>query len=645
MAVSNKDTLEEIAHEIITNLSQRCWDALLLLAHLVFSEHYNVKVESRQFKNICDKLDLSSRDGSNFLSREISLNGQIYQTRHEIISGLFYQELFSEKGILKTEDINTILTNLLEFHLEKYQLSYGIRRHDAANSIMKLSAGLVYVDLDTQQYLLNRVLDEIKSQPPKVFHELPFYIKDKRVQLLFYRICFDREWFTSAFLWDWCHLLLEDGMPWMSCERYSPAWIMKEACINHGAGSSVWNQWAQLETLYGNIGDYNSEYTARWLYRKICFGQGIDIDIAWHAWGKLEEEQGNIGDYEEENSARWIYRRACVDQKAGNSIWYAWGKLEEKQGNIGDYEEENSARWIYRKACIDEKAGDDVWQVWGKMEEGQGNIGDYGEENSARWIYRKACIDEKAGDDVWQAWGKMEEGQGNIGDYGEENSARWIYRKVCIDKEGDASVWQAWGRLEEGQGNIGDYGEENSARWIYRKVCIDKEGDIGVWQDWGKIEEEQGDIGDCGKENSARWIYTEGIRRFPNEISLYSAFADMEIFEYCASQARMILRKCLECSDIYIGKLAILEFYYGNIDSEDVFCMKKLMLKMESRQKYSLKELYYLYYCYSLLGRTEDAERCYEYLEQYPTYDILNKDVKSFVNQCEKAVTLELAGN
>lgn len=61
----------------------------------------------------------------------------------------------------------------------------------------------------------------------------------------------------------------------------------------------------------------------------------------------MEEEQGHVGDYESENTARWIFREACVKHNADSNTWRAWAQMEEEQGRVGDYESENTARWIY----------------------------------------------------------------------------------------------------------------------------------------------------------------------------------------------------------------------------------------------------------------------------------------------------------
>ena len=142
MVVNNSHSLEEIAKQIISNLYEQSHTAMLLLAHIVLSEQYEVKFIYAQFKPICNKLHISPRDANKALSREISLNGNIYQTRHDIISKLFYNELFSDDGLLLLDEIDEILENLILFYLERYRTCYTKNKTINWNSILRLSGSL-----------------------------------------------------------------------------------------------------------------------------------------------------------------------------------------------------------------------------------------------------------------------------------------------------------------------------------------------------------------------------------------------------------------------------------------------------------------------------------------------------------------------
>jgi hypothetical protein len=61
----------------------------------------------------------------------------------------------------------------------------------------------------------------------------------------------------------------------------------------------------------------------------------------------LEQDFGEIGDYDTENSARWIFRKACLEHDIAGNLWHFWSRLEENSDNIGAEDEIYSARWIY----------------------------------------------------------------------------------------------------------------------------------------------------------------------------------------------------------------------------------------------------------------------------------------------------------
>ncbi len=762
MIVNNKNSLEEIAYEIIKNLFERSYKALLLLAHIVLSERYGVRFIPKQFRTICSKYAISPKEANRALSREISLNGDIYQTRHNVISELFYQELFSDSGLLSLDNIDEILENLMLYYLKRYQNSYGSIESDAWNSIMLLSGGLSQTSIKTQEFLINRILDEVNLKKPSVLSKLPSYIRDEETQLLFYRQCFKREYIYPDFILKWCKLLQKNGTSGNINEPYSPAWIMRnvcikyngdnntwlawaqmevrenrigdyesentarwiyreaclnhngdgriwrawaqmeagenrigdyesentarwiyreaclnhdgdssiwrawaqmeagenrignyesenttrwiyrEACLNHNGDSSIWLAWAQMEAGERRIGDYESENTARWIYRKGCLNHNGESSI-WLAWAQMEARERRIGDYESENTARWIYREACLHHNGESSIWLAWAQMEVGEGRIGDYESENTARWIYREACLHHNGEGSIWLAWAQMEAGEGRIGDYESENTARWIYRKGCLNHNGDSSIWLAWAQMEAGENRIGEYESENTARWIYREGCLNHDGDSSIWLAWAQMEAGERRIGEYESENTARWIYREGCLNHNGDSSIWKAWAQMEAEENQIGDYESENTARWIFTEGLTRFPEISLLYNSFANMELSMHSVDKAKSILRKSIQYDESCAGCLAILEFFCGNIDSDDSFCTKNLMKRMERTVPYSLYTLLYLYHCSILLERSEDAEKYHKQLLNNPEYDLHNKRVEYFIQLCREAIDINLS--
>ena len=638
LAVNKAESLEEIAHQIIENLSHMSHSGMLLLAHIVLAEKCGAKLTKENFRKVCGKLQMSPQEGSRALSREIGLNGENYQTRHEVISNLFYRELFSDGGRLSQEETDKILTGLLELKFGQYDRTYGLLKKLALKEITGLCKGLSLTSLETCQYLVDRVLDEIKTQPKETYGKLFSAVKqDERTQLILFRQCFDRRWLLTQYLKIWCDLLRKKGASWDVTEEYSPAWILRKACIEKDGVSDTWMLWAKMEEKERGAGEYSKENTARWIYRKACEEKGADSSV-WLAWAQLEERERGAGEYSEENTARWIYRKACLEKKTDSTVWLAWSQLEEKERGAGKYSEENTALWIYRKACLEKETDSTVWLAWSQLEEKERGAGEYSEENTALWIYRKACLEKETDSAVWLAWAQLEEKERGAGKYSEENTALWIYRKACLEKGADSAVWLAWAQLEEKKRGAGEYSEENTALWIYRKACLEKGADSAVWVAWAKLEEQKANIGEYDQEYTARWILNEGIKRFPNFGSFYSVIADLELRRQMPGRAREILRKGAEYNDFSIGKLAVLELYYGNIDTDSEYCTNKLMAKMKLKKELLFGALQGLYYCSHLLGKEEDAESYYEQLRSHPNFDPDNTAMEEFIHLCQKAL-------
>ena len=272
------------------------------------------------------------------------------------------------------------------------------------------------------------------------------------------------------------------------------------------------------------------------------------------------------------------------------------------------------------------------------MEEKERGGGEYSKENTALWIYRKACEEKHAEGQVWLAWAQLEEKERGAGEYSEKNTARWIYRKACEEKHAESKVWLAWGKMEEKERGAGEYSEENTALWIYRKACLEKGADGVVWAAWAQLEERKDNIGEYDQEYTVRWILNEGIKHFPNSAQLYSVSADLELRCKMSGRAREMLRKGAKYNEYNMNKLAILELYCGNIDTDSEYCTNKLMAKMKLKKELSFGALQGLYYCSHLLGKEEDAESYYEQLRSHPNFDPDNTAMEEFIHLCQKAL-------
>ena len=394
LSVSEKNTLDEVASDIINNLEQKSFDSLLILAFTVMSEHYNAKVNKALFKKLCAKYNRNERRVCSSLSKELVENAGIFQTRHPVISELFYQEIL---GHLLQVELDGVIENLVLLRLELSKKLSGALRWSYWTGIKAVMGSISLAGIDSQAHILQRLLDEIKEDVPYDFDSLFDLLESRESQSIFIKICYERD-------------------------RLSPRNLRK---------------WA-LQDLTEQPWDYSIPYSAAWLYRGIYDRLSEDNMLDgyfWLNWAAFEKQYRGLGKSDQENSARWIFREACINHNRwGISLWIAWGRLEAENGNLGDYDQENSARWILRKACMEHNLIDgSIWSAWGKLEEGEGDIGKYDEnneakpENSARWIYREACVNRGVlAHIVWKEWGRLEEENGNIGDYNQENSARWI---------------------------------------------------------------------------------------------------------------------------------------------------------------------------------------------------------------------------
>ena len=149
-----------------------------------------------------------------------------------------------------------------------------------------------------------------------------------------------------------------------------------------------------------------------------------------------------------------------------------------------------------------------------------------------------------------------------------------------------------------------------------------------------EIKEKQ--IGDHECENTARWILSEGIKKFPNLAGLYFTYTYIEVSMHSIETTRRILRQSIQYGEYCVGHLAILEFFCGNIDTEDIFCTNNLLKRMERKKSYSFSVLQYLYHCCVLLGRTNDAEKYHRQLMQRPEYKSSDTRIEEFIQLCQE---------
>ena len=433
LAVSDKNSLEEIAHQIINTLSKRSKKGLMILAHIVACEKYRILFTHSMFKDMCARLSISMREANYAISKEIIHNGNNYQTRHSIISQLFYKELFSDYGILLQKETDDVIIDLMDYFLIRMRCMSGKMLRDTQHCIFMLCRGVSTTSHEAQHFIIERLLDE-KINKQELFLIKVAVFLDHPLRPILYRRCFEREIYIPEFFQKWCYYLIESGARWGVLEPFYPTWLYRKVCLETDTISSrIWKDWGLFEKKFRGAGNYENENSARWIYREACIIRNIDKDgIIWKDWVSLEMEETGPGSYDVENTARWIYKEACKKRNIDNDgiLWRNWASLEEFY-DIGDYRIENTARWIYREACKNRNVDKDgkLWEAWANLEQKATGLGDYNLENTARWIYREACVKKKLGRKgrIWYRWAMLEKDNGNIGNPSKENSSLWIF--------------------------------------------------------------------------------------------------------------------------------------------------------------------------------------------------------------------------
>ena len=594
MLLYNENRLESIADSIVRELLEKEPLALKLLAYVVFSEHLGISFSQEQYSSVCKDLKLTPREAKDALALEVNRNGNAYVTRHNTISDLFFKLIFSEDGLLESQDMEKIRLQTFKYHLSGYSGKIGYEKKQFEENIRKLVKCINSYSKVEQGFLLDRIIDEFKSYFPFLV-KIQNQIENTELKRYFLKQCFVREAFDSNLI----------------------------AAI------------AKSEWQDGNIGSYyDGMYCARELYRKACMEYGSDGSV-WFAWAQMEQELDGIGSYAEVNTARWIYNEACMNHEVDGKVWLAWAKTEQEMGGIGSCDEKNTARWIYNEACINHNADGQVWLAWANLEQQMGGMGSYETKNTARWIYNEACINHNIDGQVWLAWALMEQEKGNIGDYEEKNTARWIFKEACMNQNADGKVWLAWALMEQEKGEIGDYEEKNTARWIFKEACMKHNADGQVWLAWGKMEESNR-VGSGEELYSARWIYETAIKTDGDFAPLYAPYAVMELHCNRPEVARRILRQSMRKSNFSLFYLTVLEIVYGNIGTGDQYSAINLLSKMEANIRKSDSVVIHLYECYKLLGNNDMAEK-YGNLSSCWQGDEAEKErIKNYIDLCRK---------
>lgn len=596
MAIYNADSLEKIAEEIIERISKfdNGETTLRILAAIVFAEQAGTGIGTRTYRSLCKHFSVDDRDVKYYLRKEVVLNGTVYQTRHEAISQLFYKYLFKNGdwwNYLNEEEREDVIIAVLDVYLgEVAKATRDYRPTDPRTietSSLFVQAFRVVDYEETQDYIIQRILESCQQHGHAILDRFYHHLDNDILKSDLAVKCFERKLPLWEVYRHWLRHLssdvesfhtVNDHIKTLCLEMDAPVgiwnvWISLHEKNLPSNGSTIseirdiyklglkslannahwWISWASFEERYGNLGDVNTEYSARWLLREGC-NCAPENPHLWIKWADVEAACGNLGDAQTKYSARWIVKEGCIHIK-NTHLWIKHAELEERAGNIGDISTDNSARGILYMGCATFPQSTHLWIKWAEIEARIGNIGDYETANSAAWIFKEACthhglvsdsaiwvkwadfaathndnmqcsnrdeftpskilkyacVDHQVpNSQVWLKWASLEEACSNIGNYDILYSASWIFKEVCMRSvDEDDQVWVEWAyfveRNKEHPALLRDY----SADVILKNKCLNGTNNVSPWIAWAILVEAKGNIGDYSTEYSAAWLYRE----------------------------------------------------------------------------------------------------------------------------------------
>lgn len=546
MAIHNVDSLEKIAEEIISRIHKfsNGDSVVYVLAAIVFAEKCGVLIGKRYYRQICQKFNVDERDARFYLRMEVSLNGTVYQTRHDSISRLFYRYLFDEvdgQNYLYEDVQDEIIGCLIETVLKEYDsLARDLHPSDPrvfATARLMQNAIVATENDETKLYWLQRMVESCRQHAFAVLEITYHYLADVDFEL---RCTLARKCYEMYIpVWEvYRHWLTE------IVDREDSAYIARcyeQLCINNNAPAVLWLQWAAFAEQQKNIGEYRVVHSAAWLLqtacenypdngyawlewsrfvqrnthvpelqtptassilREACLKHGISIEHVWEAWAMEEESLGNIGDYQTIGSAAWILHELCMVKKTANSGsgWIRWSRLVEKHPQLlclPDGQRSYTSYDILQIACLEENADSSVWSIWAAKALAEENVGDYRSVGTAAWLLKESCTKHNPNNDpvLWERWASLASAHPmtNVEEDGSERSYTQaaVLRMACIEhKIMNSQLWAKWGRAEEALGNLGGYGVPYSAAWIYMEGCSRRmDQDHTIWHAWASFIE------------------------------------------------------------------------------------------------------------------------------------------------------------
>lgn len=477
MAIYNTDSLEKIAEGIIKRIFEfeNGITTLKILAAIVFAEQSGTCLGTHTFRSLCKEFSINDGDVRRNLRKEVVLNGSVYQTRHEIISQLFYKYLFEEGDdgcYLDEEHREDVIIAVLEEFFGK--VDNGARILSPTESLTKETSSLcvqAYLAIsyeETLQFVTQRLVESCQQCGRAIIDQVYYHVDNDSVKDNLAMKCFECNLPFWGVYHHWLQHLLSEAVSLDTILDY-----LKKLCIEMNAlDVELWNLWINLQEQ--NLQNNNiSIDEIRMIYK---FGQNTlkNNEHFWYAWASFEERHNNLGSVSTEYSARWLLREGCNHISNCSQLWMKWAEIEINLGNVGNYERVNSAAWIYKEACIGHDVPDfQLWLKWAYMEEKHGNIGNYQKLYCSAWIFKEVCTVKFSNDKyAWLEWAlfveRHKETRSLLAGFPLEDTLK----AKCLSEASDDSPWLAWAVIEETTGNIGDYTTEHSAAWLYQNTCF-----------------------------------------------------------------------------------------------------------------------------------------------------------------------------
>ena len=527
MIVYGSNSLEVIAKQIIEHISTNevYPNLIFVLASIVLSEYCGFFVDYKCYNYICDHLWNSRSDAKKYLSKELVKNGEFFQTRHSKISELFYKFLFTEgdwSAFIGYDEKKIIYSTLMDFYLSEVKklnpetCNSSIYASNLVKLLVKSQDIISNDDIEEYNHIVQRLIEECCDRASVIDRIYNNSTNDKMKEIIADK-SYARDLPTFHLYYKWLKKDIDSSST--SEEKDIIRTKLKHLCYEIESSSNLFSLYAYAEELWGNIGDYDTPYSAAWTYLEATkIISTINDQSFWQKWVKFIRKHSNI-DNKNKYTIHAILKEICMENTCNSpSLWAFWADEEQEIDNIGDYDTPYSATWIYFEATKKFNAIVDP-SFWNKLIK---FVRNYPAINNNKLLYicdelKKVCINNLNNtSEFWINWADLSEIIGNIGNYDTPYSAAWIYvettkRVYIID---NPSFWRKWIQFIDNHPNIDNKGIYSISN-IYIKACINNMSKSSLlWTEWAMYEVERGNIGNKDAEYTATWIFIEAVNRF-----------------------------------------------------------------------------------------------------------------------------------